>query len=611
MDDNNYNVRIDDNFLRADFTDGQVLQHTDLNEFESVVKLAVNANYEDIQKIQDGTIQAGGAATLSGATLSTYEDETLQNSDTKIPTSMQTKQYVDASVGAIDLSGYATKNEVAAIVATYDSTGNGIVDNAEKVNNHTVDKDVPSNAVFTDTVYDDTEVRGLIQTNANNISSINTNLTNNYVTNTSLASTLTSYVKPADYATSSKGGTVKVSDTYGSYIVSGGALACKNLTFANYGSANNNLFVSKGTLENVITGKDLVNKTYVDTGLATKQGTLTAGSNITINGGTISATDTTYSNATTETAGLMSAADKAKLDEQVKEVVSSIEDPFIISSADSGIYKVKGTVYYLSTSNLGDTLETLETLEDFKTFVVSEYYKPVKPLRHSLSQLESMAIASDGIMERQVICVEDNNIILIQKVKQGLYWKYSNGIAVNTNLNAYLGQPILVWQNTALNSTSNTFAAQTVTIPAKYTSFLKDSVDGLYHLFIEIVYVSGVTGGNVQVVKTTNKIPLTDTQNGSTSKTSLNYPRTDLETFYVDTTNHKLFLSRRNCVIYMDTNADDNTIKDICLNFANCVKYDTAEAVPVFPTSANDMCIPLYVYLYWDNNCYTPNNFVA
>ena len=37
--------------------------------------------------------------------------------------------------------------------ATYDSNGNGIVDNAEKVNGHTVNADVPSNAQFTDTKY--------------------------------------------------------------------------------------------------------------------------------------------------------------------------------------------------------------------------------------------------------------------------------------------------------------------------------------------------------------------------------------------------------------------------------------------------------------------------
>lgn len=46
--------------------------------------------------------------------------------------------------------------------AVYDKNNNGIVDNAEKVNNHTVETDVPANAVFTDTIYDDTEIRGLV-----------------------------------------------------------------------------------------------------------------------------------------------------------------------------------------------------------------------------------------------------------------------------------------------------------------------------------------------------------------------------------------------------------------------------------------------------------------
>ena len=40
----NYNVRIDDNFLKADHSDGEVLQHTDLNEHENVVKTAIIVN---------------------------------------------------------------------------------------------------------------------------------------------------------------------------------------------------------------------------------------------------------------------------------------------------------------------------------------------------------------------------------------------------------------------------------------------------------------------------------------------------------------------------------------------------------------------------------------
>ena len=43
--------------------------------------------------------------------------------------------------------------------SVYDTDADGIVDNAKLVNGHTVNSDVPANAVFTDTVYDDTELR--------------------------------------------------------------------------------------------------------------------------------------------------------------------------------------------------------------------------------------------------------------------------------------------------------------------------------------------------------------------------------------------------------------------------------------------------------------------
>lgn len=51
----------------------------------------------------------------------------------------------------------------------------------------------------------------------------------------------------------------------------------------------------------------------INANVAKKQDKLTAGTNITISGTTISSKDTTYNAATTTTAGLMSAADKTKL----------------------------------------------------------------------------------------------------------------------------------------------------------------------------------------------------------------------------------------------------------------------------------------------------------
>ena len=220
----------------------------------------------------------------------------------------------------------------------YDQNKNGIVDNAEKVNNHTVEKDVPANAVFTDTVYDDTEVRGLINakpsfsdiptkvSDLTNDSGFIDNTVNNltnyylktetytkieinnliaqipgfnvevvqtlpvsdidthtiylvpktgstgdiydeylYINNSweligNTAVDLTDYVKFTNYATNSKGGVIKTdTSAYGTAMYSG-YLTGSTKTYAQYGSSANALFVSKGTLENVITGKELVNK---------------------------------------------------------------------------------------------------------------------------------------------------------------------------------------------------------------------------------------------------------------------------------------------------------------------------------------------------------------
>ena len=55
-------------------------------------------------------------------------------------------------------------------------------------------------------------------------------------------------------------------------------------------------------------------RAMVDKLLSKKQDKLTAGANVAISGSTISATDTTYGEATTSEAGLMSAADKGRLD---------------------------------------------------------------------------------------------------------------------------------------------------------------------------------------------------------------------------------------------------------------------------------------------------------
>ena len=71
---------------------------------------------------------------------------------------------------------------------------------------------------------------------------------------------LTDYVKNTDYASSSKGGVFKIG--YGTSINNSGIMYAQVRNYNDYSSnVPNELFISKGTLENVITGKGLVSNT--------------------------------------------------------------------------------------------------------------------------------------------------------------------------------------------------------------------------------------------------------------------------------------------------------------------------------------------------------------
>ncbi|MEE3417820.1 MAG: hypothetical protein VZQ62_00605 [Methanosphaera sp.] len=88
--------RIGEADLNPTYKDGQVYQHTDINNMLSILKTAINENYYDIQRIINGIKEAGNAKKLDGATLSRYLVESLQADDNKIPTSQQAKAYMDA-----------------------------------------------------------------------------------------------------------------------------------------------------------------------------------------------------------------------------------------------------------------------------------------------------------------------------------------------------------------------------------------------------------------------------------------------------------------------------------------------------------------------------------
>ena len=75
-----------------------------------------------------------------------------------------------------------------------------------------------------------------------------------------IAVDLTDYVKFTDYSSTSKGGVIKLG--YGLLKTNDGKPYANNYTYQNYQEqVGDNYFISKGTLENVITGKGLVSNT--------------------------------------------------------------------------------------------------------------------------------------------------------------------------------------------------------------------------------------------------------------------------------------------------------------------------------------------------------------
>ena len=93
-----------------------------------------------------------------------------------------------------------------------------------------------------------------------------------YYTKSETDTKLADYVKNTDYATYTIAGVIK-GNTNAFQVNNSGTPSADVRTYENYNNAGNSIFIGKGTLENVITGKDLTTKAYVD-GLVGDIGTI-------------------------------------------------------------------------------------------------------------------------------------------------------------------------------------------------------------------------------------------------------------------------------------------------------------------------------------------------
>lgn len=82
-------------------------------------------------------------------------------------------------------------------------------------------------------------------------------LVNNVVTEEELLNKLKDYIKNTDFASAEKAGIIKVDATSYATELDNGKLKASTKTYENYKDMNNESFIGKGTLENVIAGKNL------------------------------------------------------------------------------------------------------------------------------------------------------------------------------------------------------------------------------------------------------------------------------------------------------------------------------------------------------------------
>lgn len=145
----------------------------------------------------------------------------------------------DVLAGTVDLSNYVMNTDYAS------STG-GVIKAGNSYNGYSVSSD------------------GYLKAINNNYSSYQSEGNNSFVGKGTLENVISGkgLVSNTDYATGSVGGVFKYDNSYGTNMANG-KLIGQEKTYEQYQSANANMFVAKGTLENVITGKDLLDGSKV------------------------------------------------------------------------------------------------------------------------------------------------------------------------------------------------------------------------------------------------------------------------------------------------------------------------------------------------------------
>ena len=178
----------------------------------------------------------------------------LSDIPTRVGQLINDENYIDASVS--DLTNYTLGEDTgSSIELTMNSSTYVVTLNLKNADGDTISTgsiDLPIESVVVSGSYDSANKKVVLT------------LQNGSTIEFSVADLVAGLVSTTDYATDSVGGVIKVQAGQGVGVYSNGALYGTTITYSSYTNFGNGTIISKGTLENVITGKELVSKSVSD-----------------------------------------------------------------------------------------------------------------------------------------------------------------------------------------------------------------------------------------------------------------------------------------------------------------------------------------------------------
>lgn len=260
------------------------------------------------------------------------------------------------------------------------------------------------------------------------------------------------FITDTDYATSSTGGVIIVNG-FGLAMASNGTLRGNTFTYTNYGSTSNSSLITKGTLENVITGKGLIDNTVnnltnymlttdINTALGNKQDTLTAGTGISISSNVISNTITSYN----DLSNLPTIPSKTSdLTNDSNFAVTNADNNFSTNQSITGYLNVTDSIK-INSEKIGNTQTKAFTVNNATS---GSWYKITNDLSFTVTGGVYLLIFSFTVIGQAGISTINGGI---DSVRQGFTWRST--IPTLDGLGS-TGQLIL---STTLSAGAHTFA---------------------------------------------------------------------------------------------------------------------------------------------------------